>query len=89
MGDVVNLRTIRKAKKRADAAAEAERNRAAFGRTRAERQGAAADQARQERALDGARLDARPRPSSDQDTAQIASPPSASATPTQPVDVQP
>jgi hypothetical protein len=37
MGDVVNLRRVRKAKSRDDAAKTADANRAKFGRTKAER----------------------------------------------------
>lgn len=56
MGDVVNLRRARKAKARSDAQAQAAANRAAFGRTKAERQADAADVARRECGLDGAKL---------------------------------
>lgn len=55
MGEVVNLRRARKAKVRADAAAVADANRIAYGRTAAEKAAARAEAARRERALDGAR----------------------------------
>ena len=51
MGEVVNLNQARKIKARADA------NRAAHGRSRAERKQAEADKARLSSHLDGARLD--------------------------------
>lgn len=57
MGDVVNLRRVRKVRQRTEAAAEADANRARHGRTRTERAAmeAAADLLR--RTLDGAALD--------------------------------
>ncbi len=55
MGEVVNLRLARKAKARAGAAATAATNRAAFGRTKAQKQADAAAQDRLTRTLDGAR----------------------------------
>lgn len=57
MGDVVNLRRFRKTRDRAARAAEADRSRAAFGRTAVER--AASDEARRRReaALDLHRID--------------------------------
>lgn len=55
MGEVVNLRLARKAKKRRDAEVEAAANRAAFGRTRAEKQADAAEKDRLARTLDGAK----------------------------------
>lgn len=55
MGDVVNLRRARKAKARVDAATTAAANRVAFGRTKAEREAAAAEEARRHKALDGAK----------------------------------
>lgn len=51
--DVVNLRRARKVKKRADDAAIASANRAAFGRTKTEKNAAAAEQAALSRHLDG------------------------------------
>lgn len=55
MGEVVNLRRVRKAKKRTADVAVADANRLQFGRTRAERQETAMRQARVERMLDGHR----------------------------------
>ena len=60
MGEVVNLRRARKLRDRALKAEEAGRNRAAFGRTAAERDGSAAAAARHEAALDRHRRDAPP-----------------------------
>ena len=57
MGEVINLRRARKAKERVDAATTAAANRAAFGRTKAERAAEKAEKARQDKALDGAKLD--------------------------------
>ncbi len=53
MTDIINLRTARKAKARADAEAKASANRAAFGRTKTEKSAAATEAARNDRALDG------------------------------------
>jgi hypothetical protein len=55
MGDVVNLNRARKARARTDAARTAEANRAKFGRTKAERVAEAADRARRDALLDGAK----------------------------------
>ncbi|OQW80527.1 MAG: DUF4169 domain-containing protein [Proteobacteria bacterium ST_bin14] len=55
MSDVVNLRLARKAKARVTAEATASANRAAFGRTKAEKSTAATETARTDRVLDGAR----------------------------------
>ncbi len=57
MAEIVNLRRIRKARDRTAAAITAEANRAKFGRTKAEREADAVEQARVRRALDGAKLD--------------------------------
>ncbi|OYY65303.1 DUF4169 family protein [Sphingomonas sp. 28-62-11] len=57
MTDIINLRTARKAKARAEAEANASANRAAFGRTKAEKFAAAIETARNDRALDGAKRD--------------------------------
>lgn len=57
MGEVVNLRTQRKRKARAGREQEAERNRAAFGRPKAEREAAARQETLQLRRLDGHRRD--------------------------------
>jgi len=55
MGEVINLRRARKAKARVDAASTAAANRAAFGRTKAERAADAAEKARHDKTLDGAK----------------------------------
>jgi hypothetical protein len=55
MGDIINLRTARKRRERAGREAEAAANRAAFGRTRTERDAAAAEASRAAALLDGAR----------------------------------
>ena len=57
MGEVVNLRTARKRRVRAERETEAERQRAAHGRTRAEREGIEREAQRADRTLDGARRD--------------------------------
>lgn len=57
MGDVINLRSARKAKARATASAQADANRAKFGRTKAEKQADAIEKARSERLLDGTKLE--------------------------------
>ncbi len=53
MGDVVNLRRIRKTRDRAGRAEDAARNRAAFGRTREERDASADAATRAAARLDG------------------------------------
>ena len=53
MGDIVNLRQVRKSRMRAAAQAQAQVNRLQSGRTKADRTAAAETQARQERRLDG------------------------------------
>ncbi len=50
--ELVNLRTVRKQKKRAEKASEAAANRDAFGRTKAEKELAKARLALQQKALD-------------------------------------
>ena len=57
MGEIVNLRRARKAKKRAEKEKTADANRSAHGRTKSERAAAEADRARTVRTLDGARRD--------------------------------
>lgn len=57
MGDVVNFRQARKGLARTAAARQAAENRTRFGRTRAEKQRDAAEQARLQRELDGAKRD--------------------------------
>ncbi|HEX4740461.1 MAG TPA: DUF4169 family protein [Caulobacteraceae bacterium] len=55
MSEIVNLKAARKAKARSDAKRQAAANRAAFGRTKAEKAAEAADNGRLKRALDQAR----------------------------------
>jgi hypothetical protein len=55
MAEIINLNRARKARARADAAGKAEANRAKFGRTKAEKAAEAAEQARQDALLDGAK----------------------------------
>ena len=55
MGEVVNLRQARKRRDRAERAAEADANRAKHGRTIAERDAEAAEEALRDRTLDGAK----------------------------------
>ncbi|MBX9731643.1 MAG: DUF4169 family protein [Sphingomonas sp.] len=55
MAEIVNLRSARKAKARAEAATNAASNRAAFGRTKAEKQATTAEAERAERTLDGSK----------------------------------
>jgi len=52
--EIINLRAYRKRKARADRETEAEENRLRFGRTKAERDKQAVEQARDKRTLDGA-----------------------------------
>ncbi len=56
MGDVVNLRRARKARDRAAASEQAAENRVRFGRTKAERDRIAAQDALDASRLDGHRL---------------------------------
>ncbi|MFW2850905.1 DUF4169 family protein [Sphingomonas sp. TX0543] len=55
MGEVVNLRLARKARRRAAGEAIAAANRNAFGRTKAEKAASRIERERVDRALDGAR----------------------------------
>ena len=57
MGEIVNLNRARKARSKADRKAEAVANRLAHGRTRADKQAARLDQAREARLLDGKKRD--------------------------------
>ncbi len=57
MGDVVNLNRVRKAKAKAESSRQAERNRAASGRTKADKQADHAARAAEARRLDGNKLD--------------------------------
>ncbi|MFO1035165.1 MAG: DUF4169 family protein [Hyphomicrobiales bacterium] len=53
MGEVINLNRFKKQKARAAREDEAAANRAKFGRTKAEKQYAAAEAKREEKSLDG------------------------------------
>ncbi|MCA1908662.1 MAG: DUF4169 family protein [Magnetospirillum sp.] len=57
MADVVNLNRWRKAKVRDEKSKQAEVNRAAFGRTKAEKQAARQQEERRQAELDGHKLD--------------------------------
>ncbi|MFN4092033.1 MAG: DUF4169 family protein [Brevundimonas sp.] len=57
MGDVVNLNRARKQRAKVDGKATAAANRAAHGRTRAEREAAEKERDRAARLLDGSRLE--------------------------------
>ena len=65
MGEIVNLRLARKAAARRSKEAEAAANRAAHGRTRAERAATRAEADRAARLLDGARLESSRREGTD------------------------
>ena len=56
MGDIVNLRRVKKAKARAEAATQAAENRSRAGRTKLEREAETKREALAARTLDGARL---------------------------------
>jgi len=57
MAEIINLRTARKAKARAEATATAAQNRALHGRTLAQKHAERADAGRLERALNGAKIE--------------------------------
>ncbi len=57
MGEVVNLRKWRKAREKAEAAAQAAANREAFGRTRAQKRRDTAEAAQRDALLEGGRLE--------------------------------
>jgi Domain of unknown function (DUF4169) len=57
MGDVVNLRTVRKQKSRDDHAKKAGANRMKFGRTKAEKQLVKLETTRAETVLDGHKIE--------------------------------
>lgn len=57
MAEIINLRRARKAKARANAATTADANRLRHGRTRATREVEAAEEARRDQMLDGAKLE--------------------------------
>lgn len=56
MGEIVNLRRVKKQRERAKAAEEAAQNRVRFGRTAAAKQADAAEAAQRAALLDGARI---------------------------------
>ena len=60
MGEVVNLRKWRRARDKTAETAQAEANRTAFGRTKAEKQRDTAEAAQRKALLDAARLDQTP-----------------------------
>lgn len=62
MGDVINLRTVRKRKARAEKEDNAQANRVRFGQSKAERRKDAAEKALEARKLDAARRDTPERP---------------------------
>lgn len=57
MAEIINLNKARKAKERVDKSARAEENRARFGRSRAQKQAEAAEQARITKTLDDSKRD--------------------------------
>ena len=57
MGEIVNLNRARKQRDRDAAKKTAEANRAKFGRTKAEKEAAAAEYARIQKTLDDSKLD--------------------------------
>lgn len=57
MAEIINLRTVRKQKARADKAAQAEQNRALFGRTKGEKLKQAAEKSQADKLLDGHKRD--------------------------------
>lgn len=57
MAEIVNLRSVRKAKQRSDKANEAAANRAKFGMSKADKMQTMADKVRAARQLDGAKLE--------------------------------
>jgi hypothetical protein len=56
-GDIVNLRGIRKAKRREEKEAQAAANRVRYGRSKAERDADSVERQRRERVLAGKRLE--------------------------------
>lgn len=57
MAEIVNLRQARKARKRAEKAADAAENRVRFGRTKAEAKAQERDRQAKQAELDGKKLD--------------------------------
>ena len=66
MGDIVNLRQVRKAKARVDRERLADANRAKFGRTKGERLAQSAEEERAARLLEGSRRNGDPEPRQDE-----------------------
>lgn len=62
MGEVVNLRKWRRTREKAEAEAQAAANRAAFGRTKAEKKREAKEVAQRDALLEGSRMDAPEKP---------------------------
>ena len=56
MGEVVNLNRVRKARAKAQAEKQAEENRAAFGRSKAEKRQTGIERERADQDLDGKKL---------------------------------
>ena len=57
MAEIINLRRARKARARATTETTAAANRAAFGRTKAEKQAVSTEAARHDKTLNGAKRD--------------------------------
>ncbi|MGK2229295.1 MAG: hypothetical protein ACI9GK_003143 [Devosia sp.] len=57
MAEIINLQKVRKQRARADKAEQAEQNRIKFGRTKAEKQLTAAEQALADKRIDGHKRD--------------------------------
>jgi hypothetical protein len=57
MADIINLRMVRKAKARAEAAARAEENRAKFGQTKADKKQRKAEKALEIRRIEAGKLE--------------------------------
>ena len=68
MGEIVNLRTARKSRKRAEDARTADANRVAFGRTKGERARSETENLRAARRLDGHHLHSAPQRPGDEPT---------------------
>jgi hypothetical protein len=60
MAEIINLRSVKKARQRAEATAQADANAAKFGRTKAEKQIESARKDKDKRDLDGHALDPNP-----------------------------
>lgn len=57
MAEIINLRTVRKQKARADKDTQAEQNRALFGRTKVEKLRQQAEKAKADKHIDGHKRD--------------------------------